>query len=98
MARTAGLKPEVCKTIATSAQFVDDNAASSHIEFLDGGRVDSQATAHHVGSVSNIDAEDQRQVWVPFHFLPGNEGKSFSERLICRMDSDIVKKNGQSPS
>lgn len=92
MARTAGLKPSACEIIATAAQFVDDNAASCHIEFQDGGRIDAQATAHHVGAVmKNLDREDQRQVWVPFHFLPGNEGKTFSERLLCRKDSDIAK-------
>jgi len=92
MARRAGLKPATCKTIATAAQFVDDNAAKSHIEFQDGGRIDAEATAHHVSDViRNLDAEDQRQVWVPFHFLPGNQGKTFSQRLICREDSKIAK-------
>ena len=92
MARTAGLKPAICKTIATAAQFVDDNAAKSHIEFQDGGRIDAEATAHHVSDViSNRDPEDQRQVWVPFHFLPGNQGQSFSQRLICRENSKIAR-------
>jgi hypothetical protein len=92
LARSAGLKPAVCKTIAVASQFVDDNAARMHIEFQDGGRIDAQATAHHVSDVMiNRNEEDQRQVWVPFHFLPGNEGKSFSERLICRENSGIAK-------
>jgi len=92
MARTAGLKPAVCKTIATAAQFVDDNAAKSNIEFQDGGRIDAQATAHHVSDViRNLDPEDQRQVWVPFHFLPGNKGDTFSQRLRCRADSKIAR-------
>jgi Family of unknown function (DUF6765) len=92
MARTAGLAPGICKTIATASQFVDDNAAKSNIEFQDGGRIDAQATAHHVSDViSNRDPEDQRQVWVPFHFLPGNKGDSFSERLLCRENSKIAQ-------
>ncbi len=92
MARTAGLKPGICKIIATASQFVDDNAARSHIEFQDGGRIDAQATAHHVSDIIiNRDAEDQRQVWVPFHFLPGDKGSSFSERLLCRKNSKIVQ-------
>ncbi|MCG6911286.1 MAG: hypothetical protein LJE94_14335 [Deltaproteobacteria bacterium] len=92
LARTAGLKPAVCKTIALASQYVDDNAAGTHIEFQDGGRVDSQATAHHVSDlIANRDPEDQRQVWVPFHFLPGNEGSAFSERLLCRADSRVAK-------
>ncbi len=92
MARMAGLKEEACEIIATAAQFVDDNAASLHIEFRDGGRIDAQATAHHVASIiSNRDPEDQRQVWVPFHFLPGNEGSTYSERLLCRKNSAIAR-------
>jgi len=90
MARAAGLKPEAATVIATAAQFVDDNAEKESIEFKDGGRLDAQATAHHAVDVKNIDPEDQRQIWVPFHFLPGNEGDSFTERLICRMNSTIV--------
>ena len=30
-------------------------------------------------------------MWVPFHFIPGNEGDSYTERLKCRMDSPIVR-------
>ena len=92
LARTAGLKPDVCKTIAIASQFVDDNAAKISIEFQDGARIDAQATAHHVSDViANRDPEDQRQVWVPFHFLPGNEGSSFSECLICRENSRVAQ-------
>lgn len=92
MARTAGLKPGVCRTIATAAQFVDDNAAAVNIEFQDGGRIDAEATAHHVSDIlRNRDPEDQRQVWVPFHFLPGNQGDGFSERLLCREDSPLMR-------
>lgn len=92
MARAAGLKKSVCKTIATASQFVDDNAARLNIEFQDCGRIDAEASAHHVSDViSNRDPEDQRQVWVPFHFLPGNKGNSFSERLVCRENSKIAQ-------
>ena len=92
LARAAGLTPKACQIIATAAQFVDDNAASYHIEFQDGGRIDSQATAHHPSSVArNLDPADQRRVWVPFHFLPGNDGQTFPERLLCRKDSPIAK-------
>ena len=92
MARTAGLKSGICRIIATAAQFVDDSAADVHIEFQDGGRIDAQPTAHHVlDIISHLDPEDQRQVWVPFHFLPGNQGNTFSERLICRQDTLMVR-------
>ena len=91
MARAAGLNREASQTVATSAQFVDDNAAQDHAAFRDGSRIDKEATAHHVLSVANRDDRDQRRVWVPFHFLPGNIGESYTERLKCRMDSEIVR-------
>jgi hypothetical protein len=28
---------------------------------------------------------------VPFHFLPGNVGKAFTERLVCRENSALAK-------
>lgn len=87
MARAAGLKSEVATTIATAAQFVDDNAADNDVDFKDGGKFLTEATAHHVASKENFDQDDQRRVWVPFHFLPGGEGESYGEKLICRKDS-----------
>jgi hypothetical protein len=91
MARAAGLRPEVAKYVATCAQFVDDNVANSSVELRDGGRIDAEATAHHTIDTANLEDHDQRQVWVPFHFLPGNEGEGFTERLKCRKDSAIAR-------
>ena len=91
MARAAGLAPEDSRIIATAAQFVDDNAGKDTIKFKDGARLDVDATAHHAWDVANIDPEDQRHVWVPFHFIPGNEGEEYTEKLICRKDSTVVQ-------
>lgn len=91
MARAAGLTRDSAKVIATAAQFVDDNAAKDSIEFRDGGRLDAEATAHHAVDRKNIDLEDQRKIWVPFHFLPGNRGRTYTERLVCRKDSEIAR-------
>ncbi len=91
VARAAGLNRESARIIATSAQFVDDNAQQNGIRLEDASACHIEATAHHTADISNIDPDDQRQVWVPFHFLPGNEGNSFTERLICRKDSPIAQ-------
>lgn len=91
MARAAGLNRDASIIIATAAQFVDDNADKESIKFKDGARIDVDATAHHALDIKNIDEEDQRQIWVPFHFLPGNEGSSYTERLICRKNSRIAR-------
>ena len=91
LARAAGLKDEPARIIATASQFVDDNGNKGHVVFGDGGRIDFDATAHHAVHVKNIDEGDQRQIWVPFHFLPGNEGETFLECLVCRKNSEIAR-------
>ena len=91
LARAAGIEPDDARIIATSAQFVDDNVAGSHVDFRDGSRIDQEATAHHPIDLSNRDGRDQRRVWAPFHFIPGNVGDGYTERLKCRMDSLIVR-------
>ena len=91
MARAAGIAPKVCQIIATAAEFVDDNGDRETIEFPDGGRLDFIPTAHHTTDIKNIDRHDQRLIWVPFHFIPGNEGRTISERLLCRKDSAIAR-------
>lgn len=91
LARTAGLKHEPAHIIATASQFVDDNGNTGHVVFGDGGRIDFEATAHHTAHLKNIDEEDQRKIWVPFHFLPGNEGETFLECLVCRKNSAIAR-------
>lgn len=91
MARAAGLNVKTCTTIATAAQFVDDNAKNDALTLKDGARVDILATAHHANDISNIELDDQRLVWVPFHFLPGNEGNSYTERLMCRKNSALAQ-------
>lgn len=91
MARAAGLTPQASETIATCAQFVDDNAASAELKFGNGAWIQSVATAHHTFDRNNLDRKDQRRVWVPFHFLPGNLGDSWTERLKCRMDSPVAR-------
>ena len=91
MARAGGLNSDAARIIATSAQFVDDNTAQSHCGFRDGSRIDREATAHHLVDRSNLDDHDQRRVWVPFHFIPGNIGETYTERLKCRMDSPTVQ-------
>ena len=93
VARAAGLRREICQTIATAAQFVDANDKDFNIELNDGGRLNIIPTAHPLVHYKNTEYfdRDQRMVWLPFHFFPGNEGKSLSERIICRKDSKLAQ-------
>nr|WP_054650429.1 DUF6765 family protein [Salidesulfovibrio brasiliensis] len=68
MARCAGLKPEACRILASASQLVDDNGAKGELDFFDGATLNSEATGHHWWQGENLDRDDQRQVWVPFHF------------------------------
>ena len=80
MARAAGLSKGASAQIATASELVDDNAEEEHVEFGDGGRLDLMPTAHHTTDIENRDEEMQRKVWVPFHFIPGNRGRTVAER------------------
>ncbi|HLO76274.1 MAG TPA: DUF6765 family protein [Magnetospirillum sp.] len=97
MARAAGMSRDKAQVMASAAQYVDDNVQRSPIEMRDGARLLRTPTAHHVtDEPSNINPNDQRDVWVPFHFLPGNEASDlgdsdYGERLKCRKDSEPAR-------
>jgi hypothetical protein len=90
LARAAGLNALAAEAIAAASAYTDD-AAAGMLAFADGAGFKYRATAHHCASIRNIDRDDQRNVWVPFHFLPGNQGATFEERLVCRKDSELAR-------
>lgn len=92
LARVAGLRAGVAQTIATAAQYVDDAIDDQLLLNRVGSRFFPEVTAHRTFDFKeNTDPDNQRQVWVPFHFLPGGQGESLSEKLVCRKDSDLSK-------
>lgn len=90
MARAAGIKPEFAIAAATAAQYVDDSDRFT-VTLSDGNVIKSEPTAHHTSDRANVDLEDQRRTWVPFHFIPGGEGRTPGERLLCTKDSTIAQ-------
>lgn len=91
LARAAGLTPKASKTIAYSSQYVDDSVALEIDDHNDGSKVIAVATAHHPADMRNLDRNHQRYIWVPFHFLPGGVGKTFTQQLVCRKNSIIAQ-------
>ncbi|MBC7907992.1 MAG: hypothetical protein H7Y60_14775 [Rhodospirillaceae bacterium] len=97
MARAAGLSREAAGIIATAAQYVDDNVQTEPVALKDGARLARTPTAHHLSDLPrNVEPDDQRNVWVPFHFLPGGEASAggdadYSERIKCRKDSEPAR-------
>ncbi len=94
MARAAGLEAKDAKIVAYAAQYVDDSTANDSEVHEDGGMFQTIATAH-TGSeaIGNAAADhtEQRKVWVPFHFFPGNEGNTLSEKLSCVKDGKLAR-------
>ena len=88
LALASGIKPETASIIAHSSQFVDDATIDEAIELSGNGSVLPTMTSHKPIDYQNTIPGDQWKVWVPFHFLPGNEGTTFHQKMICRKDSE----------
>ncbi|NJB67145.1 hypothetical protein GGQ74_000785 [Desulfobaculum xiamenense] len=90
--REAGFSHEDASRVAYAAQFVDD-AANEHLVRFDGGEMYARiASAHKMVDYRNLRDLANHRVWIPFHFLPGNDtGTSFAERLVCRPDSPVAR-------
>jgi len=96
LARAAGINPETAKTIAYASQFVDDAIEDEAIEIEDKRGVVPTMTSHRPIDYQNTIPGDQWKVWVPFHFLPGNDenAKSFLTRMVCCKSSDPASPAG----
>ena len=100
LARLAGFPHDDARIIAYAAQYVDDANNSGLIEFTDGAPPFYHiASAHVLWDAGNLHATEDREVWVPFHFLPGNNGQEpgqalgdpMIKRLVCREDSPLAR-------
>ncbi len=99
LARLASFPHDDARIIAYAAQYVEDANNSGLIEFTDGAPPFYQiASAHVLWDAGNLHVTEDREVWVPFHFLPGNNGQEpgqalgapMIKRLVCRKDSPLI--------
>ncbi|AMP40131.1 hypothetical protein CJO78_22130 (plasmid) [Ralstonia solanacearum] len=91
LARTAGLTRNEAETVAHACQYVDDATTDGLLKFRDGQRFERFASAHGMIDYRNRVSADNRESWVPFHFVPGGDGTTFEDRLVCRPDSAIAQ-------
>lgn len=91
VSRLAGLPPAEAETVAHACQYIDDSTTPGVLKFKDGQTFDRFASAHQWYDYWNFFDRDNRLVWAPFHFLPGNQGETFEERVVCRKDSDVAR-------
>lgn len=97
--RLAGLTAQQAATVAHAAQYVDDATNDGPLAFSTGQRYVRVTSAHKTLDLrANADKADNRMVWVPFHFLPGNqtvdgldESESFIRRMVCRPNSEVAR-------
>jgi hypothetical protein len=95
LARAAGIKDKTAQTIAYASQFVDD-AIDEEAVLLSNKKaaILPTMTSHKPLDYKNAIPSDQWNVWVPFHFLPGNRPKAgdFLQRMTCRRNSIPIDK------
>lgn len=98
-ARLAGFEHQAASTIAYCAQYVDDAINDGLIRFDNGALFSRISSAHKMLDYRNFQELANYHVWIPFHFLPGNDGLKagedpdgkFINKLICRPNSDIAQ-------
>nr|WP_320147656.1 DUF6765 family protein [uncultured Anaeromusa sp.] len=100
LATWAGFNPDEARILAYASQYVDDANNSGRIKFSNGASYTRTSSAHESFDViHNADDVENRNVWLPFHFLPGNGGHpkgkgediSLIERIICTPDSFVAR-------
>jgi hypothetical protein len=97
--RLAGLNHDDAGIVAHAAQYVDDATTDGPLTFRTGERYVRVTSAHKTLDWLNADHADNRLVWVPFHFLPGNatppagcsSDEAFLRRMMCQPDSEVAR-------
>lgn len=103
VARLAGFGHPEATTIAHSAQYVDDATNAGTVQFDNGAQYTRIASAHKMLDYKNMDNLADHLVWLPFHFLPGNNGEpapaapqnlsteQYLERCVTRPNSPVAQ-------
>jgi len=99
VARLAGFGHRDAEVIAYCAQYVDDANNTGEVIFENGAMYSRICSAHHVLDYRNFDELASRRVWVAFHFLPANGGKTagenpdgtFIDKLVCGPESPVAE-------
>jgi len=99
VARIAGFTHKQADIVSYSAQYVDDATNSGTIKFDNGAMYSRISSAHKLLDYRNCKALNNHQVWIPFHFLPGNGGKAvgenpagkFIKKIKCSPNSPVAQ-------
>jgi len=92
LCRAAGFSPDSAHIVAYSSQHTDDAKYGHALNFENGGRFQQVLTAHRYIDINVFSKEVCYNIWIPFHFLPGNLGVDFYERLFVSPNSVISQR------
>ena len=92
LCRCNGMSPENSKKAAYASQHTDDAKYDHALNFENGGRFQQFLSAHKFIHPDVFSLDTQYQIYVPFHFIPGNQGERFQERMVCRQNSEIAQR------
>ncbi|MDH3346681.1 MAG: hypothetical protein OEM02_01085 [Desulfobulbaceae bacterium] len=99
IARLAGFDHHKGLIVAYCSQYVDDATEEGLVNFNNGAMYRRIKSSHKMIGYDNFNKLANHQVWIPFHFLPGNGGKkagdnpdgTFINKIICRPNSPVAK-------
>lgn len=100
VARDAGFTHEEADIVAYCAQYVDDATSEGTVFFDNQAAYNRTSSAHKMIDLRNTLALANHQVWMTFHFLPGNDNKlasdsaiegGFIRKIICRPNSPVAQ-------
>jgi hypothetical protein len=99
LARLAGFERSQAQIVAHAAQYVDDAIHEGSIHFDNGQVYERISSAHKAFDYRNFEQLSNKKVWIPFHFLPGNDGmpagqhtsSNLIDRTICCPNSHVAQ-------
>jgi hypothetical protein len=99
IARLAGFDHRQADVVAYCSQYVDDAVNSGTIRFDNGAMFTRISSAHKSLDYRNFSDLANHNVWIPFHFLPGNGGRpagdnpdgSFIRKIVCRPGGPVAR-------
>jgi hypothetical protein len=100
VARLSGFKQKKAEIIAYAAQYVDDATSSGTVHFSNNAMYKRISSAHAMTDPNNFKKSiKNHMVWLPFHFLPGNNdleagenpNGGFINKIVCSKNSPIAK-------
>jgi hypothetical protein len=99
IARMAGFDHRHGEVLAHASQYVDDAINAGPVAFDNGAMFNRTSSAHKTFDYRNFSELANHHVWIPFHFLPGNGGRSagdnpdgsFIRKIVCLPDSPVAR-------